>query len=661
MRAPAARRLGPLPLAALAAVLGALAAERGAPTLAVRIARDGGAGAAIAGRLAAGLTAVVVLALAARRPAAARATAGTDAAVDPRVLPGLAVVVATACVAAVGVGVRAVATATGPLPVRVAHGGAVALVGRVATEPRRVGERWQTVVTVDRVDGRPARARVVVLRDEPLGALGDHLRLRATVGPLPDGGYGRWLARQHAVAMAAPVGAVEVRPAGAVLAASERLRAGLRREAAVHAAAAPAGLVVGLVTGDVRGLPDPDAEAMRTAGLSHLTAVSGSNVALVLGGVVAIATALRLPARARWVLLVAATGAFALLTRFEPSVLRAGTMAVLVVLAAARGVARDGVHLLAGAVLVLVLLDPLLAGSLGLLLSAGATLGVLVIAPAVLARLPPRLPRPVASLVAVSVGAQVAVAPLLVATFGAVPLVSLPANLLAVPLAAVASAIASASAVLVPVAPDLAARGLAAAAHPAAVVLAVAHRAAATPMTVGAVPVLAAGAVGASAMVLASARRARRRRARAAGAARRYGADASTARERPPPRAWAAPGRPRVPTGRGEGPRMPKYLFTGSYTAEGVRALLADGGTARLEATERMVASLGGRVVSYDFVMGEDDFVLIAELPGDVEALSAAMSGSASGSLRVRTTRLVSPAEMDAVGRVRPDYHAPGE
>lgn len=106
---------------------------------------------------------------------------------------------------------------------------------------------------------------------------------------------------------------------------------------------------------------------------------------------------------------------------------------------------------------------------------------------------------------------------------------------------------------------------------------------------------------------------------------------------------------------------MLKYLFTGSYTAEGVRALLADGGTARLEATERMVASLGGRVVSYDFAMGEDDFVLIAELPGDAEALSAAMSGSASGSLRVRTTRLVSPAEMDAVGRVRPDYHAPGE
>ena len=106
---------------------------------------------------------------------------------------------------------------------------------------------------------------------------------------------------------------------------------------------------------------------------------------------------------------------------------------------------------------------------------------------------------------------------------------------------------------------------------------------------------------------------------------------------------------------------MPKYLFTGTYTAEGVRALGAEGGTARLEATERMVASLGGAVVSYDFAMGDVDFVLVAELPEDAAALAAAMAGSASGSMRVRTTRLIPPAELDAVGRLRPDYHAPGD
>lgn len=106
---------------------------------------------------------------------------------------------------------------------------------------------------------------------------------------------------------------------------------------------------------------------------------------------------------------------------------------------------------------------------------------------------------------------------------------------------------------------------------------------------------------------------------------------------------------------------MPKYLFTGTYTAEGVAALLEEGGTSRLAATERMIGSLGGRVVSYDFAMGDADFVLIAELPEDAAALAAAMAGSASGAMRVRTTRLLAPAEIDAVGRLRPDYDAPGD
>jgi competence protein ComEC len=456
--------------------------------MALRIAREGGAAAAIHARLAAGLLTVVALA------AAGWMAPGDRHAPGDRIAPGLALVVAVACVSWVGTGVRAITTATGPLPALIDRGGAAELSGRVASEPRRVGERWQTIIALDRVGDRPVRTRVVLLRDEVPASLGERVDLRATVGPLPDGGYGRWLARQHATAMVVPVGPILVTPAGPVVAATERLRAGLRREAASRAPAAPAGLVVGLVTGDVRSLPEADEEAMRAAGLSHLTAVSGSNVALVLGAVAGLAALVRLPARARWLLLVATTAWFALLTRFEPSVLRAGTMAGLVVLAAARGIVRDAVHLLAGAVLVLVLIDPLLAGSLGLLLSAGATLGVLVVAPAVLARLPRRLPRPVAALVAVSVGAQVAVAPILVATFGTVPLVSLPANLLAVPLAAIASAIATASAVLVPFAPDLAARGLAVAARPAALVLMVAHRAAGMPIAVGGRPLLAIAA-----------------------------------------------------------------------------------------------------------------------------------------------------------------------
>ncbi len=117
-------------------------------------------------------------------------------------------------------------------------------------------------------------------------------------------------------------------------------------------------------------------------------------------------------------------------------------MALLVIAAASSGVARDARHLLAGAVLLLVLVDPMLTWSLGLMLSAGATLGVLVVAPVITQRLERRLPRTVAGLLGITLGAQVAVAPVLLLSFGTIEWVSVPANLLAVPVAAVGATLA---------------------------------------------------------------------------------------------------------------------------------------------------------------------------------------------------------------------------
>jgi competence protein ComEC len=117
-------------------------------------------------------------------------------------------------------------------------------------------------------------------------------------------------------------------------------------------------------------------------------------------------------------------------------------MALLVIAAAALGVARDARHLLAGAVLLLVLADPMLTWSLGLVLSAGATLGVLVIAPRIAAALEGFLPRSVAGLLGITFGAQLAVAPVLIASFGTIEWVSIPANLLAVPVATVGATLA---------------------------------------------------------------------------------------------------------------------------------------------------------------------------------------------------------------------------
>jgi len=105
---------------------------------------------------------------------------------------------------------------------------------------------------------------------------------------------------------------------------------------------------------------------------------------------------------------------------------------------------------------------------------------------------------------------------------------------------------------------------------------------------------------------------------------------------------------------------MAKYLFTGSYTAEGARGVLAEGGTGRRRATERLVGSLGGNVEAYYFAFGSDDFYLIAELPDHAAAAAGALTASASGALHVRTVVLLTPEELDAAVKRSPSYRPPG-
>ena len=106
---------------------------------------------------------------------------------------------------------------------------------------------------------------------------------------------------------------------------------------------------------------------------------------------------------------------------------------------------------------------------------------------------------------------------------------------------------------------------------------------------------------------------------------------------------------------------MAKYMFTGSYTSDGAKGVLAEGGTRRREATERIVSSLGGTVEAYYFAFGSDDFYLIADLPDHAAAVAGALTGSASGALSVRTTVLLTPDDIDAAAKLSPAYRAPGE
>ncbi len=190
-------------------------------------------------------------------------------------------------------------------------------------------------------------------------------------------------------------------------------------------------LFTGFVLGDDRDERPEVIDDFRASGLSHLLVVSGENVAFVLGAAGLMLR--RLTLGARLALGIAVLGLFGVLTRWEPSVLRAEAMAALALYAAYRGRGQSALRLLALAVTALVLVDPLLVHSLGFGLSVAASLGIALLAAPIARRLPG--PRWLATAVSVTVAAQVGVAPLLVPAFGGIPVASLPANLLAVPAA----------------------------------------------------------------------------------------------------------------------------------------------------------------------------------------------------------------------------------
>ena len=149
-----------------------------------------------------------------------------------------------------------------------------------------------------------------------------------------------------------------------------------------------AALARGLIIGDDSDQPEAMTARFRLSGLSHLTAVSGQNVALALS-IVAPLLAARPARRCGSSATIAVIGWFVVLTRAEPSVLRAGTMAALAALAFALGSEREPPRLLAVAVVVLLLVDPLLVRSVGFWLSVGATAGVTMVGPPLQRRLSP--------------------------------------------------------------------------------------------------------------------------------------------------------------------------------------------------------------------------------------------------------------------------------
>ena len=92
---------------------------------------------------------------------------------------------------------------------------------------------------------------------------------------------------------------------------------------------------------------------------------------------------------------------------------------------------------------------------------------------------------------------------------------------------------------------------------------------------------------------------------------------------------------------------MPKYLIQGSYTEQGWKGVLKEGGSKRREATEQAIKGMGGRLEAYYFAFGSDDFVTIADLPSNVDATALSLAVNASGAVRSRITVLITPEEAD--------------
>lgn len=213
-----------------------------------------------------------------------------------------------------------------------------------------------------------------------------------------------------------------------------RLANGVRRTLLAGVASLPddrRALFAGFVLGDDREQSVEDVDDFRASGLTHLLVVSGQNVAFVL----ALAAPLlgRLSLGGRLAAAVVVLVLFGFVTRWEPSVLRAEAMSGVALVASTLGRPVSGLRLLALAVTGVLLVDPLLVRSVSFLLSAGACAGIALFARPLSNALPG--PRPLASALAVTLAAQLGVAPVLVPVFGGLPVAAVPANLLAVPAA----------------------------------------------------------------------------------------------------------------------------------------------------------------------------------------------------------------------------------
>jgi competence protein ComEC len=239
----------------------------------------------------------------------------------------------------------------------------------------------------------------------------------------------------------------------------QRLSAKIRnsfRESAISVGGAGGALIPGLVIGDTSLEEASFVLEMRRAGLSHLTAVSGANFAIIAAFLLWLSQWIFKRVRSRLILTSMVLVGFIFLVRPSPSVLRASVMSAVILIAKARGVSADSIPSLGLAISFLILMDPFQAIDPGFALSVAATAGILLLAPKLEIYLNAKFGHEkLAQVIAIPLSATIMCTPVILAISGLFSLVSIPANILAEPVVAPITIIGFIAAIFSPTFPVL--------------------------------------------------------------------------------------------------------------------------------------------------------------------------------------------------------------
>jgi uncharacterized protein with GYD domain len=105
---------------------------------------------------------------------------------------------------------------------------------------------------------------------------------------------------------------------------------------------------------------------------------------------------------------------------------------------------------------------------------------------------------------------------------------------------------------------------------------------------------------------------------------------------------------------------MAKFLWKASYSSDGVKGLLDEGGTGRRAAVEQLVGNLGGKLEAFYYALGDDDVIVIVDLPDNTTAAAISLTINSIGAVQIKTVPLLTPEELDEATKKSVQYRPPG-